>query len=218
MNAVLVKGDAVGADAVLRQGRRRQPTASAVVADLVDITRLHTADPEHRVPHLAFQPDQLSDDADPADGGGGDLLLPAHARGATSPACSPTSRASSPTRDLDRRDGAAGAGRGRAPGRHHHAHPPRARRTSTRRSRRSRSCRPCSARSCASGWRSCCEMALLALALALSLPLCAQEGRHEEEAGQGGEAGKRRTSRPRRSRSASSTSCRRSSEAQAVAA
>ena len=36
------------------------PTASAVVADLVDITRLATADPENRVPHLAFQPDQLA--------------------------------------------------------------------------------------------------------------------------------------------------------------
>jgi homoserine dehydrogenase len=53
MNAILVKGDAVGAGA--------QPTASAVVADLVDVTRLITADPGHRVPHLAFQPDQLSD-------------------------------------------------------------------------------------------------------------------------------------------------------------
>ncbi|HQT25533.1 MAG TPA: ACT domain-containing protein, partial [Burkholderiales bacterium] len=38
-----------------------EPTASAVVADLVDVTRMHTADPEHRVPHLAFQPDRMSD-------------------------------------------------------------------------------------------------------------------------------------------------------------
>jgi homoserine dehydrogenase len=42
-------------------GAGAEPTASAVVADLVDVTRLHTADPENRVPHLAFQPDQLSD-------------------------------------------------------------------------------------------------------------------------------------------------------------
>jgi homoserine dehydrogenase len=42
-------------------GAGSEPTASAVVADLVDVTRLHTADPENRVPHLAFQPDQLSD-------------------------------------------------------------------------------------------------------------------------------------------------------------
>jgi homoserine dehydrogenase len=42
-------------------GAGAEPTASAVVADLVDVTRMHTADPEHRVPHLAFQPDQLSD-------------------------------------------------------------------------------------------------------------------------------------------------------------
>jgi homoserine dehydrogenase len=41
-------------------GAGAEPTGSAVVADLVDITRLHTADPEHRVPHLAFQPDRMS--------------------------------------------------------------------------------------------------------------------------------------------------------------
>jgi homoserine dehydrogenase len=61
MNAVLVKGDAVGATLYYGAGAGADPTASAVVADLVDITRLHTADPDHRVPHLAFQPDQLSD-------------------------------------------------------------------------------------------------------------------------------------------------------------
>ena len=60
MNAVLVKGDAVGATMYYGAGAGSMPTASAVVADLVDITRLHTADPEHRVPHLAFQPDQLA--------------------------------------------------------------------------------------------------------------------------------------------------------------
>jgi len=61
MNAILVKGDAVGPTLYYGAGAGSQPTASAVVADLVDITRLITADPEHRVPHLAFQPDQLSD-------------------------------------------------------------------------------------------------------------------------------------------------------------
>jgi len=61
MNAVLVKGDAVGATMYYGAGAGAEPTASAVVADLVDVTRLLTADPEHRVPHLAFQPDQLSD-------------------------------------------------------------------------------------------------------------------------------------------------------------
>ncbi len=60
MNAVLVKGDAVGATMYYGAGAGSLPTASAVVADLVDITRLHTADPENRVPHLAFQPDQLA--------------------------------------------------------------------------------------------------------------------------------------------------------------
>jgi homoserine dehydrogenase len=61
MNAVLVKGDAVGQTLYYGAGAGAEPTASAVVADLVDVTRLHTADPHHRVPHLAFQPDQLSD-------------------------------------------------------------------------------------------------------------------------------------------------------------
>ena len=61
MNAVLVKGDAVGATMYYGAGAGAEPTASAVVADLVDITRLHTADPDHRVPHLAFQPDRMSD-------------------------------------------------------------------------------------------------------------------------------------------------------------
>jgi homoserine dehydrogenase len=62
MNAILVKGDAVGATLYYGAGAGSQPTASAVVADLVDVTRLITADPEQRVPHLAFQPDQLSDE------------------------------------------------------------------------------------------------------------------------------------------------------------
>jgi homoserine dehydrogenase len=62
MNAILVKGDAAGPTMYYGAGAGSQPTASAVVADLVDITRLITADPEHRVPHLAFQPDRLSGD------------------------------------------------------------------------------------------------------------------------------------------------------------
>jgi homoserine dehydrogenase len=62
MNAVLVKGDAVGPTLYYGAGAGSLPTASAVVADLVDTTRLITADPEHRVPHLAFQPDRLSDE------------------------------------------------------------------------------------------------------------------------------------------------------------
>jgi homoserine dehydrogenase len=62
MNAILVKGDAVGATLYYGAGAGAQPTASAVVADLVDVTRLITADPEQRVPHLAFQPDRLSAD------------------------------------------------------------------------------------------------------------------------------------------------------------
>ncbi len=61
MNAVLVKGDAVGPTLYYGKGAGAEPTASAVVADLVDVTRMHTADPHQRVPHLAFQPDQLSD-------------------------------------------------------------------------------------------------------------------------------------------------------------
>ena len=61
MNAVLVQGDAVGSTLYYGKGAGAEPTASAVIADLVDVTRMHTADPEHRVPHLAFQPDQLSD-------------------------------------------------------------------------------------------------------------------------------------------------------------
>jgi homoserine dehydrogenase len=61
MNAVLVWGDAVGATLYYGKGAGAEPTASAVIADLVDVTRLHTADPQHRVPHLAFQPDRLSD-------------------------------------------------------------------------------------------------------------------------------------------------------------
>ena len=61
MNAILVKGDAVGPTLYYGAGAGAEPTASAVVADLVDVTRMHTADPGQRVPHLAFQPDRMSD-------------------------------------------------------------------------------------------------------------------------------------------------------------
>ncbi|WP_431047102.1 homoserine dehydrogenase [Roseateles sp. L2-2] len=61
MNAVLVQADAVGTTLYYGKGAGAEPTASAVIADLVDITRLATADPDHRVPHLAFQPDAMND-------------------------------------------------------------------------------------------------------------------------------------------------------------
>lgn len=61
MNAVLVHGDAVGATLYYGKGAGAEPTASAVIADLVDITRLADADPAHRVPYLAFQPQSMTD-------------------------------------------------------------------------------------------------------------------------------------------------------------
>lgn len=61
MNAVMVNGDAVGSTLYYGAGAGMEPTASSVVADLVDVVRAMTSDPENRVPHLAFQPDALSD-------------------------------------------------------------------------------------------------------------------------------------------------------------
>lgn len=61
MNAVLVKGDAVGATLYYGKGAGAEPTASAVIADLVDVTRMHATESEHRVPYLAFQPDAVID-------------------------------------------------------------------------------------------------------------------------------------------------------------
>ncbi len=61
MNAVLVHGDAVGPTLYYGQGAGELPTASAVIADLIDVTRLQSADPDHHVPHLAFQPDAMDD-------------------------------------------------------------------------------------------------------------------------------------------------------------
>ncbi|HSS66779.1 MAG TPA: homoserine dehydrogenase [Gammaproteobacteria bacterium] len=60
MNAVLVRGDAVGPSLYYGAGAGAEPTASAVVADLVDVVRALTTDPNNRVPHLAFQPDAIS--------------------------------------------------------------------------------------------------------------------------------------------------------------
>ncbi len=61
MNAVVVQGDAVGSTLYYGKGAGAEPTASAVIADLVDVTRMATSDPQNRVPHLAFQPNQLAD-------------------------------------------------------------------------------------------------------------------------------------------------------------
>jgi len=63
MNAILVNGDAVGPTLYYGAGAGADPTASAVVADLVDVVRALTTDPENRVPHLAFQADALDDTA-----------------------------------------------------------------------------------------------------------------------------------------------------------
>jgi homoserine dehydrogenase len=61
MNGIMVKSDAAGITMYYGAGAGSEQTASAVIADLVDVTRLHTADPAHRVPHLAFQPNAMSD-------------------------------------------------------------------------------------------------------------------------------------------------------------
>jgi len=61
MNAVLVQGDAVGPTLYYGAGAGAEPTASAAVADVIDVVRVLTSDPENRVPHLAFQADAISD-------------------------------------------------------------------------------------------------------------------------------------------------------------
>src|SRR3546814_15721197 len=71
MNAVLVSGDMVGPTLYYGQGAGELPTASAVVADLVDVTRFQAADPEHRVPHLAFPPDAMDRPEDGREGEAG---------------------------------------------------------------------------------------------------------------------------------------------------
>ena len=62
MNAVVVHGDAVGSTLHYGAGAGAEPTASAVVADIVDVVRVLTADPHNRVPHLAFQPDAINNE------------------------------------------------------------------------------------------------------------------------------------------------------------
>ena len=124
MNAVLVKGDAVGATLYYGAGAGSQPTASAVVADLVDVTRLITADPgaPRAAPRIPARPP--GEGPDPADRRSRDLLLPAHAR--AGPAGRAGRRHAHPRRfeDLDRRHGAEGARGGPEPRRHRDAHPP----------------------------------------------------------------------------------------------
>jgi homoserine dehydrogenase len=68
MNAILVKGDAAGPTLYYGAGAGAEPTASAVIADLVDVTRMHTADPEHRVPHSGIPARPVDQRAVPADG------------------------------------------------------------------------------------------------------------------------------------------------------
>ena len=112
MNAVMVQGDAVGTTLYYGKGAGAEPTASAVIADLVDITRLHTADPEHRVPHLAFQPAAMQDLARPADRRGRHRLLPAPAGGRPGRRAGPGHRHPGRARHLDRRAAAAPGGDG----------------------------------------------------------------------------------------------------------
>ena len=143
MNAVLVKGDAVGPTLYYGAGAGAEPTASAVIADLVDVTRMHTADPEHRVPHLAFQPDQLSDlPFLPMGEVATSYYLRMRVQDRPGRARRHHAHPRRP-RDLDRRDDPEGAVRGRGPDRHHPAHAPDHREAaSSTRSRRSRRCRP----------------------------------------------------------------------------
>ena len=97
MNAVVVHGDAVGTTLYYGKGAGAEPTASAVIADLVDITRLHTADPDHRVPYLAFQPGSMQDTPILPMAEVVTSLLPASARWPTRPACWRASPASWPS-------------------------------------------------------------------------------------------------------------------------
>jgi homoserine dehydrogenase len=158
MNAVLVKGDAVGATLYYGKGAGAEPTASAVIADLVDVTRMHTADPEHRVPHLAFQPDAMVDLAR--------FCRSPTWSAATTCACASKTARGARRRDahprrrrhLDRRHDPARARRRRRADRHHHAHPQDAsNETSTPRLPASRRCRRSGAGSFACGWKNCCK-------------------------------------------------------------
>jgi homoserine dehydrogenase len=112
MNAVLVQGDAVGATLYYGKGAGAEPTASAVIADLVDVTRMHTADPEHRVPHLAFQPGAVEGHADPAAVRSRNQLLPAPAGGGQAGRAGRHHAHPGRPADLDRRHDPARAGEG----------------------------------------------------------------------------------------------------------
>jgi homoserine dehydrogenase len=111
MNAVLVQADAVGATLYYGKGAGAEPTASAVIADLVDVTRLATVDPNSRVPHLAFQPNEMADVPILPMEDITHQLLPARVR------AGPARRDGRPDphpgrrRHLDRRRAAEGAGR-----------------------------------------------------------------------------------------------------------
>jgi homoserine dehydrogenase len=123
MNAVVVKGDAVGATLYYGRGAGAEPTASSVIADLVDVTRLHTADPEHRVPHLAFRADQLSGHADPADQRSRERLLPAPARAGQTGRTGRHHAHPRRSGHQHRCHAAEGTVGRRASGEHHHPHP-----------------------------------------------------------------------------------------------
>ncbi len=122
MNAVLVKGDAVGTTLYYGPGAGSEPTASAVIADLVDVTRMQTADPENHVPHLAFQAGSIAEVPWLTIDDTVTLLLLPHARGR--PARRAGGHHAHPRRrpDLDQRAVPARAVGGREPDRHHHAH------------------------------------------------------------------------------------------------
>ncbi len=138
MNAVWVKGDAVGHTMYYGKGAGAEPTASAVVADLVDVARMLTADPDNRVPHLAFQAESLSDLP----------ILPIseietayylRLRVADEPRRAGRHHAHPGRReDLDRRGAPARAGRRRGADRHHPAHAPHDREAGRRRDRADR--------------------------------------------------------------------------------
>ena len=141
MNAVLVQGDAVGPTLYYGAGAGSLPTASAVVADIIDVTRTLTIDPENRVPHLAFQPGELSDmpvlSMD-------DVVTAYYLRmtvedrpGVLAAVSGILSRA----RHQYRGDAAEGAGGGRDPGPAGDAHPVRARVADERRTGRDRGAR-----------------------------------------------------------------------------
>ena len=115
MNAILVKGDAVGQTMYYGAGAGAEPTASAVVADLVDVARMMTADPEHRVPHLAFQPDQLSNTPILPMSESRDVVLLPHARLRQARRARRHHAHPRRSRHLDRRHGAEGAARRRRP-------------------------------------------------------------------------------------------------------